>query len=316
MKRINLFAILFLFFCGVSCNKDDDEPLIQPSATLIEMEGEGGETDVFIAGEDWHVAGVINKNGNVNISGDSYSIDGNLIRENYTLALEGLGRMDALWPNKGFSIVRNTPSSLKVAVKENSTGEDFSFVVMLQSGEELKEITVEQKKSQGYQFDSIEYALKEGDGDSLFISRSSTYRFNIQTSTEFSFSPVSGVNVNKKSYFESMEDDAFVWLDDDSVMVKIPSDIYNNEVYYNGENGLYTNVSTVSTHGFEEQMETVTVPVGKSEFFTEIQYHKRKVSYSLVLINNRTKEEKTIEGKWIEIAPTGEYTVTWKDNVE
>ena len=65
-------------------------------------------------------------------------------------------------------------------------------------------------------------------------------------------------------------------------------------------------------HGFEET-ETITIPAGQSAFSTEIEYRKRKVSYELRLINNRTAEEKIIEGKWIKFATTGEYSIKWQD---
>lgn len=308
MKLRSLYTILFLSIFTVSCSTEDVEPLIQPSTTLIEMEGEGGEAEVSVIGEDWKIAEVINKNGN-GIFGDIYSLDGEQIRENDPLALDSLGRIEGY----SFSITRNTHTSLEIVVKENSRGKDYNFVIVLESGGELFEITVKQKKSQGYTFDSIEYSLEEGDGDSLYVSKGIKYELHFLTSQPFSFSPIAGIDINKGYHFESMEDDAFVWLKNDSVMVKVPTGIHNNEIYFNGEKKLYTNYWTKGPHGFEGQMETVTLPAGKSEFFVEMEYRRRKVTYILTLINNRTTEKKIIEGKWIEIAPTGEYFVKGLD---
>ena len=109
-----------------------------------------------------------------------------------------------------------------------------------------------------------------------------------------------------------MEKDAFIWLKNDSISVEVPTSIYNEEIYFNGEKKLYSNVSSITPHGFEGT-ETITIPGGQSAFSTEIEYRKRKVSYELRLINNRTAEEKIIEGKWIEFAPTGEYSIKWQD---
>lgn len=310
MKFVNLFLVVIFSVFFLSCDTDELESPINISSTLVEMEGEGGQAEISITGKDWKIAEVVNKNGNGNIFGDVYSLDGNQIRKNNPLALEldGLGRIEGF----SFSITRNTLTSLEIVVKENSRGKDYNFVIVLESGGELFEITVKQKKSQGYTFDSIEYSLKEGDGDSLYVSKGTTYRFDIQSSEEFSFSPISGINVRKNSYFESPEDDAFVWLKNDSVMVTLPSAIHNNEIYYNGDKGLYTSSPIIRDHGFENLMKTVTLPSGESEFFKEIQYRKRKISYTLHLKNNRTNEKKIIEGKWIEFAPTGEYTIKWK----
>lgn len=279
---------------------------------MIQVEGEGGSTEVSFTGGDWKITGVTNTNGYVGISGDRYSIDDELTRENYTLSLERLGRMEAFGGSKGFVITRNTPTSLNIELKENSSGEDFNFTIDLQSGNESKKITVEQKKSQGYNFKSIEYALKENDGDSLFIRNGAGYKFTIPSPQEFSFSPFNGIKINRKTFFRSNEKDAFVWLKNDSIKVRVPSSIDNANVYTTGQKEVYTELTTKSPHGFE-QTDTVTIPSGESVFFTQIQFRKRTVSYTLYLTNKRTGGEKTIEGKWVEIAPTGKYDIKWKN---
>jgi len=60
-------------------------------------------------------------------------------------------------------------------------------------------------------------------------------------------------------------------------------------------------------------MDSVTIPPGESVFFIEQEWRKRQVSYKLSLTNNRTGDEKIIEGKWIEVAPTGKYNLQWQD---
>ncbi|EPR71290.1 hypothetical protein ADICYQ_0516 [Cyclobacterium qasimii M12-11B] len=135
------------------------------------MEAEGGETEITFTNGDWNISEVLNKNGNVNIHGDIYSQNGEIIQENKTLALEDQGKIVADWNDKGFVITRKTPSSLKIEVMENSTGEEFNFALVLNSGQVIKNINVTQKISQGYKFDGIEIILKEGDGDSLFVKK-------------------------------------------------------------------------------------------------------------------------------------------------
>lgn len=286
---------LFLSFALTSCSNDDEVSSIKPSTQLIEMEAEGGATAVSFSSANWYIAAVLNHNGDVNIQGETYSQDGELTKENSSLSLEGQGKIEALWNNKGFIITKNSPSSLKIWLKENSTGEEFGFTVIIKSGGEVKEIEVFQKKSQGYEFDSITYSLKEEDGDSIFVKKGTTvYNFNIPEPQEFSFSPYGGIDVHNQSTFHSNEEDAFVWLKKDSIMLEVPTDIHNNKIYRNGEKSLYSEYSTKKPHGFEA-METVTVPAGKSAFFTEQEWRKRQVSYKLRLINNRTREEKKVD---------------------
>jgi hypothetical protein len=311
-KFSKIFVGLFLSIGLASCSDDDKISTIQPSTSLIEMEAEGGETEISFTNGDWQIAEVINHNSNYSIHGNIYSQDGEMTRENSVLFLEDQGKIEALWDIKGFIITRDTPSSLEILLKENSTGEEFGFTVVLKSGEEVKEIEVFQKKSQGYQFDNIKFRLKEEDGDSLFVKKGTTYRFDVPRSQEVAVSPYGGVDVHKHSIFLSSEKDAFVWIENDSIMVEVPTDIYNNELYFNGEQRLYGKHSSINPHGFEE-METVAIPAGQSAFYIEQEWRKRQVSYELTLINNRTGEEKIIEGRWIETAPTGGYSIHWED---
>lgn len=298
-------TVLFLFLLCLSCIEEASDQM--PSTTSIEMEAEGGETQVLIDGEDWKITEVINQRGLVPINGDSFSPEGKLITENQKLSLEGFGHIKAHWPDKGFVISKESPASLTIELQENATGEDFSFVVVLQYGNQIKEITVNQKKSQGYQFDRITYHLNEGDGDSLFVSKSTVYRFDIQTEQDFSFTPFSGVNVERQSYFESQQPDVFVWLEE--TPVKVPIAILDHSIRYSAEEELYSNSITGSPHGFEGTMVSVVVPSGQSEVWAEVEYRRRKVSYKIFLTNNRTQEQKTIEGRWVEITPTGNYAI-------
>jgi hypothetical protein len=309
MKLRNTFTILFLSLCWISCKKDEAEKLPEPSAAVIEMEGESGIFEVQMGPGQWQITGVLNKKGLVAINGDSYAPDGKLTGKNNVLTLAGPGKLEALWKDKGFSIVRNDLSLLKIALNENSTGEDFSFVVKLQSDQQSREITVLQKKSKGYLFSDIAYSLREGDGDSLFTAKGTTYNVDVPSAGEFSFSPFSGININQQTYFESRQDDAFVWLKDSAVLVKVPSGIEKNAVYYSGDKTPYSSETTANPYKPVEAMKTVLVPAGKSQVFAEIEYRKRKVSYTLNLTNNRTKAQKVIEGKWIQITPTGKYAV-------
>lgn len=308
MRSKPSLTALFLFLLCLSCIEEASDQM--PSTTSIEMEAEGGDTQVPLNGEDWKITEVINQRGLVPINGDSFSPEGKLITENHRLSLEGFGHIKAQWPDKGFVISKEGPASLTIELQENASGEDFSFVVVLQSGNQIKEITVNQKKSQGYQFDRITYHLSEDDGDSLFTLQSTIYQFDIHTEQDFSFTPFSGVDVARRSYFESAQPDAFVWLEDTSV--KVPIAILDQAIRYGEKEELYSNNITQSPHGFEGTMVGVVVPSGQSEVWAEVEYRWRQVSYKVLLTNNRTQEQKTIEGRWVEITPTGNYTVNTK----
>lgn len=313
MKNQNILAAVLILFLFYSCqDKDNDFNRIQPSVSFVEMEGEGGEVEISFTNPDWEIVGIINQNGNVFLTGDTYGEDGNLVRKNDKLRLDGLGRLDALWGDKGFRIIRDSGVSLSIVVLENSTGEGFNFELVLESGNESTVIEVNQKKSQGYTFKKIEYKLGTHDGDSIFTRQGTTYSFQLLSGTELILAPITGNNAEKTSVFESDEPEAFVWTSASPLSVEVPSGIWNNNVYFAGDECIYTNTSSVSKSDYSNLTETMHIPEGTSTFSVEIQYRKRTVSYSLYLENNRTKAEKVISGRWIEFAPTGYYSINWE----
>jgi len=312
MKLKNtILTILFTVYL-VSCNKNENISIINPSSTLIEMEGEGGVAEISFIGDTWKIAEIINQNGNQTISGDSYSVEGEIIAKNSPLTLNELGQLNTTWEDKGFTISKNTLKSLEIRLKENCTVEDFCFIIVLKAGDETKNIIIKQKKSQGYKYEKIEFSKNKEDIDSIFTQNGTSYKFDIKSSQEFFFSPFSGVNCIKSSYFESTLENVFTMTRRDSLKVEIPSYIGNNEIYLNGETASYSNVITVRESDFKNQIEKIVIPSGKSEFFVLVEYKKSKITYKLHLTNNRTKEKKIIDGKWNEIAPTGRYTINWK----
>ncbi len=139
-------------------------------------------------------------------------------------------------------------------------------------------VTVRQKKSQGYSFDNIKYSIKEGDGDSLFISKGTRYRFDIHKTQEITVSPV--IDIEKHSYFSSEDKNAFAWLIEEPVTVETPSGFYNNTIFFNGEKRLYNSNTITSPYESENNKYTISVPAGKSEFVVETQLHRRKISYT------------------------------------
>lgn len=305
-KLSNLFFLCSILFFVISCETNDE---LMVSLQQISVEGEGSTTKVEINETDWYIAEVVNNNGNQRIFGNAYSPDGNLLTENSVLEMKGDGRIESKWGDKGFVITRNTYNSLTVEVLENSTGEPFNFSIFIQGKNKTKEIIVRQKISQGYSFGDIKYFIQDEDKDSLFYRKGGTYQFNITTPVPFTFSPYSGVDIFRQSYFESDNPDAFVWLRNDSVQVNVPQTIYDGKIYFSSRKSVYGVITKDDYMNENTFMETLNLPAGKSAFHVEQEWQKRVVSYRLTLINNRIKTEKTVEGKWIEITPTGNFKI-------
>lgn len=313
MKIANLLVII-LFSLSIiefsSCNDDYDN---KPSVKTITMEAEGGETEIQIGNDDWYISDIVNNNGNMNIFGDVYDNVGELVSKNKQLSLKGFGRMESNWSNKGFTISREKSSILGIKLNEN-VGAEFDFTIMLKSANdgEIQNIVVSQKKHQGYAFVKIAYSMEEGDNDSVYRERVSSFEFNNQSKEKgtATLSPFQG-NL-KSSSFKSSADDAFIWLAKDSVKVQIPGGILNDDIYFNNEKTLYTDDTQTSICYFKSLEVPISYPIGKSKCHVDIEMVQTKVTYTLTLKNKRTKTEKEITGKWIGVSPNGEYKLIWE----
>jgi len=308
MKNFSLPFIAIVTFL-FSCTDHPEVPGISPSMDNIEMEAEGGIQEIDFTTVDWSIDRIENVKSDSRIFGDIYSPENERMHENVLLELEGEGRLDAIWQDKGFVVDRNSQDKLEIRLQENSTGEKFGFRIILTSSSGEGAITVLQNSSQGYEFKGIEYYVGVGDGDSLYWRKGNTLKLTLPYSQEIEFMPIGGIDVSSSYFFKSEVADAFVWLKTDSVEVKLPTHFQDEEIYFAEVKGIYTDYVQSRKSDYSNLKESITVPAGYSEFGSEFEMRHRVLSYALVMTNNRTGEEKRIVGKIIQIAPTGTYKI-------
>ncbi|ODS86529.1 MAG: hypothetical protein ABS46_00925 [Cytophagaceae bacterium SCN 52-12] len=207
---------------------------------------------------------------------------------------------------KGFSIAYDQ-DEIQVTLLENTADDAFSFTIVLKKGNETKEISVEQKVSQGYTFRDITYALEDGDGDSLYARYGTRYEFNLVSPRQVSVNPFGGIDVLRTAYFESGARDAFSWIRNDSVQVPVPLEIRDGSPVLSEPRDMYGAVA--SEPYSPDAVALVDVPAGGASFRSKQEWRRRRISYRLTLTNNRTGEPKEITGKWIEQTPTGRYEI-------
>lgn len=305
-------TILFLMLISLfSCSKED-ESLNNPSRSQLNFEGEGGQESIALPSGEWKITKVINQNNHQNIFGNIYSPSGNLLQKNNLLLLNGLGSLEAVWSNKGFVIERETETAMTIHLDENFTEENFGFMIYLESGNASKQISINQKPFEGYELKNIKYSIDNSAVDSVFIQKGKTYTFNINSTVQQTLSLDPFHDAFEFSQFESNVKGAFPWAQRDSIMVETPSQRINGELFTTNRQLPYSNELTKIDSKFKGQSTEINLPQGQSEFVVELEYRKRKVSYTLTLINNRTSAIKTITGKWIETAPTGNYEIKWQ----
>ncbi|WP_345030250.1 hypothetical protein [Ravibacter arvi] len=299
-----LFTLLSTCFF-ISCRKSD-EPDKAPSPSLVQMEAEGGEETIALGSTGWRIAAVVNKRGNQRIFGDIYKSDGQLVMENTLLELEGTGYLEGTTPGIGFRIVHEG-DQLRVTLLENGMPETYSFVIVLKRENETKEILVEQQVLQGYTFKSMEYAAGAGDGDSVFVRTGTRYEFNLLAPQQVAVNPFGGIDVVRTAWFESKEHGAFFGIGGDSVKVPIPVAVNDGKVSYSDPKDIYGAFTREAYH--PGVTASVSVPAGKALFFTELEWRRRRLTYTLTLTNKRTGALKVITGKWLEESPTGKYSI-------
>lgn len=304
-----LFSIAIFSFTFVACNNDDEnngEDDEFANATVIRtIEVESSTTEeITIDSQKFIIERVINntKDGDVDIYGEIYSLEGKLIAENKMLHLEGLGRLTTIWEDRGFEIIRDAPHSLKIIIFDNYREDNFNFSIILKVNDEYKKIVVKQNISKGYEFKAIDYSIEEGDTDSLYFVEGTRYIYEITEPKEIIINPYHGVDTDIKTYFVSEVNDAFTWYGEKEVEVRLPN-IYNNTVSLGTERRFYNQF--VDTRADESSLtEKFEIPAGRSEFYNEIEFRKRQISYTITLQSNYDFSFRTIEGKFIEIAPT------------
>lgn len=310
IKHLSICIFALILISLFSCSKDDVS-LINPSSSQLNFEGEGGQESISFKSGNWKIKEVINQDNNHNVFGNIYSSDGKLIEENKVLRLDGLGSLEAIWSDKGFTIERDVETSMIVRLDENFTKENFGFIIYLESGNETKQVSVNQKPSQGYEIKSIKYTIGSSGRDSIFVEKGNIHSFNNNSSEEHSLllEPFNGVF--EFSQFVSNEKGAYPWTQTDSTMVEVPTQIIDDEVITNDRKSPYSNEITKKESRFKENTVEINIPQGQFKFVVELEYRKRRVSYTLQLMNNRTNENKIITGEWIETAPTGNFKINW-----
>lgn len=308
MKTLTFWSfIAVLALVCYSCSNDDEDNI--PSQTLITMEGEGGTKTITFEDDNWRIVNVINQAGGQRIFGKIFDREGKLMKENSLMELDGLGELDASWTDKGFNICRKTINSLQIELYENATGEEFNFSIVIENNGKNKEILVNQKISEGYTFECIEYYLAENDTDNIYTKKSTSYTYTISQSQEVEISPFGGVDIIETSYFTSDDTYAFLWFNENPPHVKVPKSIYEGDIYLSEDKYVYGEITESKYEDTEDVKEKISIPAGKSEFHVELEWRNRQVSYKLTMKNKRTGNMKIVVGKWLETTPTGKYTI-------
>lgn len=286
-RLIILFTVASLT-SFVSCSDDFQKPNYRLSSIEEAMvEAEHTTVDIQMTESDWVITGV-------------FAITGQAITDgNRPLQLEGLGTLASHW----FKITRDELSSLKVDIFENFDDVQRGMVIKIKKGSHTEEIKILQVTTQGYQLKEIKYTLKE---ESKFNRGSASPKliYDNYSEEENSVGMFPFKSTRKISYFRSKNEGAFNWADEQGVEVVVP--VPSNEKYF------YKKSATSHLSELDDLTFDVIAPPGKQlKVSVDIEYRSQVYSYTLILVNNRTQEEKEIKGEWIIEQP-----ISYKETLE
>jgi len=275
----------------VSCSQENDNLITSFADTMLE--GEDSVVVIPTNTADWNISCVYNPDGL-----PIYDING------LPLQLKGLGEISSSW----FRIKRESSMELKVEVDENFDAGTRGMIIELSQGPILENITIRQKKSEGYVFSKIDYMLEDGDGINEFsepyVSTSSFVMSN-KTSVDQKMILYPYRGLQSESTFISDDATAFSWASGDEVEVKVPTDISHGTIFYDNSLRKYDKKSTQFLSKINDQIFNVKVPANtvSTAQITNIKYQKIQATYYMTLVSRRTKMEKHIKGKWIQTSP-------------
>ncbi|ANQ47745.1 hypothetical protein MY04_0363 [Flammeovirga sp. MY04] len=170
----------------------------------------------------------------------------------------------------------------------------------------IEEIVLEVEEE--YTFKELKFFKSPEDTDSLFQKKVPKLSFNGLPNDVTM--PIHPIRENKRSYFRCEAKEAFLRLKDQEVSVEIPYQVEGNQIHFlEGQKAVYNRLDHIVESEHNQTKDVIVAPEGSSRFYVDTEFRKRQLSYQLILINNRTGEEKEVHGKWYEIAPTGVYKI-------
>lgn len=325
-QLITSYCLFLILLSGVcACSSDNDNSFIDPQQTAIALPKEGGTKDIAVSTSDWSIIRIVEADGSTPISGDiAYGSDEKDVqgtKEGVPLALSSAdyGKLTALTSKRGFTISRYHPHTLSITLDENYTLSPFSFVIVLQSGNQTQEVTVTQAASNRYKMKSIDYSVGEGDGTSYYWEDDTdeTLSMNIGGIASYNFvttpkSIMSTLTFQRfcTALFSSDETGAFLWpsVEDSAPDVKVPLRVSNGTLEYHSKTVEYNaqNKGLLVSFPFSDKV-SVTLKEGLSKMHFKFEMEKTIVTYTLTLTDSVTGAERSYQGKWTSIQPTGKY---------
>ena len=314
-KRLVVYLAFLSLLTLCSCNNDVFVDELKASATEIEMNGDGDSTTIYTNTSDWKIWSVedtSNPEGN-KFRGMAYDEDGDT-KGNYNVEFylinKAKGKLVYTGRQNGFTVNHSKDNAIDISVDENLLDSAFKFTVWICDAYNAVPIHITQTASSGYMFDHITYQYlpdsycKEWDRTSITMNNEGdTLRTEI--------SVFSGKH--RKIQFSSDNPKAFSYL---SKLQQIETPIQKKDgaLLFGNEKSTYLSKAQEGPLPFDDVMQAIVLPPGKSQFRMDIAYEYFDAAYTLYVRNNKTGLMKSVNGIFHSKTPSNtEYYVFVND---
>lgn len=302
MKTFLHIAVYLLIFLGLSgCNSDVFIEDFQPSVSDVTLDGNGDSVTIHFKSSNWNLLHVYDYYDNSSLYYSVYDKDGNIVSQNQSPVLEGLGKIvcdDVIYEDKivDFTIERTHPQEVKLTVNENALSSLFRFSIIASNEYETKEIHVAITPSDRYIFDHITYSLDMYSYTDTHIEERRSMVIDNRGNGNVTNYIFPFQNEYRQIQFTSNNPEAFNLLAS-KPEVEIPG-IVDGYLVMNGERVQYaSDMQRLPLPFPDTEKKAVITPAQTSQRITVLlEYEWFETYFTLYAVHPKTKKEKVITG--------------------
>ncbi|WP_455670812.1 hypothetical protein [Phocaeicola faecalis] len=302
MKTFLHIAVYLLIFLGLSgCNGDVFIEDFQPSVSDVTLDGNGDSVTIHFKSSNWNLLHVYDYYDNSSLYYSVYDKDGNIVSQNQSPVLEGLGKIvcdDVVYEDKivDFTIERTHPQEVKLTVNENARSSLFRFSIIASNEYETKAIHVAITPSDRYIFDHITYSLDMYSYTDTHIEERRSMVIDNRGNGNVTNYIFPFQNEYRQIQFTSNNPEAFNLLAS-KPEVEIPG-IVDGYLVMNGERVQYaSDMQRLPLPFPDTEKKAVITPAQTSQRITVLlEYEWFETYFTLYAVHPKTKKEKVITG--------------------
>lgn len=309
---VNLTIYIFILSGLYSCNGDIFVDDFRTSDSELTLDGNGDAAIIKFADSNWDYLGLYIYDDSFIGTFKVYDENNNLITENQTPYLKGLGKIVCDEDQTDFIIERSNPKELKITVGENVRSNHFNLILIASNEYEMQEIYVDISPSDRYVLDRITYSLNGYYHDpKTEVVKSFVQSNGWDIDYPYPLKPYE--NVDYEVIFKSYRPEAFKLLGEGNLTVEIPS-MENEDLAMYGKQAQYTSKRQTLPFPNTEQIEVPIPPYSIQRIKLSIVYEWFETDYTLYAIHPKTGKQRIITGKLESKMPVS-YQIT-QENIQ